>query len=112
MYLLSGLVKLDAEGRWRWSWRASGSTGSCGLADAPTFLTYGASGQPDPGDGGKAVFSDALKRVAAKFVIGRYLYSVAPVWRDHDPRTKQFGKAPAGPSQRIAHSSRRRLPQA
>ena len=57
----------------------------------------GASDQKDAGDRRKAAFSDALKRAAVKFGIGRYLYSLAPTWRDYDPRTKQFAKAPAAP---------------
>lgn len=58
----------------------------------------GASGQPDAGDRRKAAFSDALKRAAVKFGIGRYLYQSKAVWRDYDPRTRQFVKAPAAPA--------------
>jgi len=57
----------------------------------------GASGQPDAGDRHKAAFSDALKRAAVKFGIGRYLYSLAPQWRDWNPQSKTFGKAPPAP---------------
>src|SRR5262245_26201280 len=40
----------------------------------------GPSEQPDEGDRRKAAFSDALKRAAVKFGVGRYLYRLAPMW--------------------------------
>jgi hypothetical protein len=46
--------------------------------------------QPDAGDRLKASFSDALKRAAIKFGIGRYLYSVANGWFDYDVQRKRF----------------------
>ncbi len=58
----------------------------------------GASDQKDAGDRRKAAFSDALKRAAVKFGIGRYLYQVAPSWRDYDPQRKQFVMAPSRPA--------------
>jgi hypothetical protein len=45
----------------------------------------GQSEQPDEGDRRKAAFSDALKRAAVKFGIGRYLYRQKPQWVDWDP---------------------------
>ncbi|MER3555653.1 MAG: DNA repair protein Rad52 [Meiothermus sp.] len=45
------------------------------------------------GDSLKAAFSDALKRAAVKFGIGRYLYRMDKQWVDHDPDSGQF-KAP------------------
>ena len=36
--------------------------------------------QPDGGDRLKAAFSDALKRAAVKFGIGRYLYRLPQQW--------------------------------
>lgn len=57
----------------------------------------GPSEQPDSGDRLKAAFSDALKRAAVKFGIGRYLYRLAPLWADYDPAKKQFPNPPALP---------------
>src|SRR5215471_10208680 len=50
----------------------------------------GQSEQPDEGDRRKAAFSDALKRAAVKFGIGRYLYRLPAVWLNYDPQKKQF----------------------
>ena len=57
----------------------------------------GQSEQPDEGDRRKAAFSDALKRAAVKFGIGRYLYRLKPQWVDYDPQKRQILKAPALP---------------
>src|SRR5438045_631520 len=54
--------------------------------------------QPDGGDRLKAAFSDALKRAAVKFGVGRYLYRVQAQWTDYDPVRKQFTHAPALPA--------------
>jgi hypothetical protein len=53
--------------------------------------------QPDEGDRRKAAFSDALKRAAVKFGIGRYLYRLPQVWCDYDPQKRQFVRPPALP---------------
>lgn len=53
--------------------------------------------QPDGGDRLKAAFSDALKRAAIKFGIGRYLYRLPAVWCDYDPQKKQFTQQPQLP---------------
>lgn len=50
----------------------------------------GAADHMDEGDRRKAAFSDALKRAAVKFGIGRYLYRVGGQWLDYDPHKKQF----------------------
>jgi hypothetical protein len=50
----------------------------------------GESDQPDGGDKRKAAFSDALKRTAVKFGIGRYLYRLPQQWLDFDPTKKVF----------------------
>ena len=55
----------------------------------------GQSEQPDEGDRRKAAFSDALKRAAVKFGIGRYLYRQKPQWVDYDPQKRQFVRPPA-----------------
>jgi hypothetical protein len=54
----------------------------------------GQSEQPDEGDRRKAAFSDALKRAAVKFGIGRYLYRQKPMWVDYDPQKRQFVRQP------------------
>ena len=53
--------------------------------------------QPDGGDRMKAAFSDALKRAAVKFGVGRYLYRLTAVWADYDPMKKQFVQPPQLP---------------
>jgi hypothetical protein len=57
----------------------------------------GPSEQPDGGDRLKAAFSDALKRAAVKFGIGRYLYRLPPLWVDYDPQRRQFVRPPTLP---------------
>src|SRR5262245_43699835 len=57
----------------------------------------GQSEQPDEGDRRKAAFSDALKRAAVKFGVGRYLYRLPPQWVDYDPQKKQLVGEPALP---------------
>lgn len=54
--------------------------------------------QPDSGDRLKAAFSDALKRAAVKFGIGRYLHKIKPDWCDYDPAKKQFVRTPPLPA--------------
>jgi hypothetical protein len=54
----------------------------------------GPSEQPDGGDRLKAAFSDALKRAAVKYGIGRYLYRPPSAWCDWDPAKKRFIKPP------------------
>lgn len=54
--------------------------------------------QPDGGDRLKAAFSDALKRAAVKFGIGRYLYRLPATWADYDPMKKQFSQPPSLPA--------------
>jgi hypothetical protein len=57
----------------------------------------GPSEQPDGGDRMKAAFSDALKRAAVKFGVGRYLYRLAAQWVDYDPVKRQFARTPTLP---------------
>src|SRR6185369_11460105 len=59
----------------------------------------GQSEQPDEGDRRKAAFSDALKRAAVKFGVGRYLYRCKPQWVDYDPQKRQFLRQPTLPGQ-------------
>src|SRR4051794_18129856 len=57
----------------------------------------GPSEQPDGGDRMKAAFSDALKRAAVKFGVGRYLYRLPSSWVDYDPVKRQFRGTPTLP---------------
>lgn len=59
--------------------------------------------QPDGGDRLKAAFSDALKRAAVKFGIGRYLYRLPSQWVDYDPQRRQIMKTPPLPAFAIPH---------
>ena len=54
--------------------------------------------QPDSGDRLKAAFSDALKRAAVKFGIGRYLYRLPAQWVDYDQVKKQLSQLPQLPA--------------
>jgi hypothetical protein len=58
----------------------------------------GQSEQPDGGDRTKAAFSDALKRAAVKFGVGRYLYRLPQLWADYDPHKRQFVRPPTLPA--------------
>lgn len=53
--------------------------------------------QPDAGDRLKAAFSDALKRAAVQFGIGRYLYRLPHQWVDYDPNKKMIVQIPRLP---------------
>ena len=64
--------------------------------------------QPDGGDRLKAAFSDALKRAAVKFGIGRYLYRLPAQWVDYDPVKKQFAQPPQLPAFALPEADRRR----
>jgi hypothetical protein len=50
----------------------------------------GQSEQPDPGDRMKAAFSDALKRAAVQFGVGRYLYYLTQMWVPYDQGSRRF----------------------
>jgi hypothetical protein len=60
--------------------------------------------QPDGGDRLKAAFSDALKRAAVKFGIGRYLYRLPQQWADYDPVKKLFSAPPKLPDWAVARA--------
>lgn len=47
----------------------------------------------------KGVFSDALKRAAVKWGIGRYLYDIKSIWHPYDAEKKQFKTPPKLPAQ-------------
>lgn len=57
----------------------------------------GPSDQPDGGDRMKSAYSDALKRAAVKFGVGRFLYSLPSQWCDYDPVKKTFLSKPTLP---------------
>lgn len=63
----------------------------------PKSDTGGESDQKDDGDKRKAAFSDALKRAAVKWGIGRYIYSLPSQWLDFDPKSKQIVGTPKLP---------------
>lgn len=54
--------------------------------------------QPDEHDRVKASVSDALKRAAVKFGLGRYLYRLPSVWTDYDPQRRNLRTPPALPA--------------
>jgi hypothetical protein len=66
----------------------------------------GPSEQPDGGDRLKAAFSDALKRAAVKFGIGRYLYRLPQQWADYDPQKRQFASPPRLPDWAVARAAK------
>jgi hypothetical protein len=55
------------------------------------------SDQPDEGDKVKAAFSDALKRAAIKFGVGRYLYRLPKLWIAYDAPKKALMSQPQLP---------------
>ena len=62
----------------------------------------GPSEQSDEGDRHKAAVSDALKRAAVKWGIGRFLYSLPQIWADFDPAKKRFVRTPELPRSAVA----------
>jgi len=53
--------------------------------------------QPDGGDRLKAAYSDAIKRAAVQWGIGRYLYDFPLQWVEYDPANRQFAAEPKVP---------------
>jgi hypothetical protein len=72
----------------------------------------GPSEQPDGGDRLKAAFSDALKRAAVKFGVGRYLYRLPAQWVDYDPQRKTFVRPPALPASALPAKKEKPAPTA
>ena len=54
--------------------------------------------RPDGDNRLKAAFSDALKRAAVKFGVGRYLYRLPAMWCDYDAQKKQITRPPSLPA--------------
>lgn len=71
----------------------------------------GESDQPDGGDRRKAAVSDALKRAAVKFGIGRYLYRLDQQWVDFDAKTRSIPKPPRLPEWALPEEERRQASQ-
>ena len=69
------------------------------------------SDQPDGGDRLKAAFSDALKRAAVKFGIGRYLYRLPAQWADYDSVKKLFTQPPQLPAFALQKVKTTKLPE-
>ncbi len=53
--------------------------------------------QPDGGDRMKSAYSDALKRAAVKFGIGRYLYRLPQQWVPYDAQKRRLVQTPTLP---------------
>ena len=66
--------------------------------------------QPDEGDRTKAAFSDALKRAAVKFSIGRYLYRLPVQWVDYDPKKRRIVAPPKLPAFALPRSQAKTAP--
>lgn len=99
-----------------WGWRDEytllpGGEVECRLSVkfGDTWITKadvgGQSEQPDEGDRMKAAYSDALKRAAVKFGIGRHLYRMPNQWVDYDPVKKQIVKPGTRPTAPQPHGS-------
>jgi hypothetical protein len=68
----------------------------------------GPSDQPDAGDRQKSAFSDALKRAAVKWGVGRYLYALPAVWVPYDAQRKQLKETPPLPAWALPPAASRR----
>ena len=71
----------------------------------------GESEQPDGGDRRKAAVSDALKRAAVKFGIGRYLYRLDQQWVDFDAKKRAIPNPPRLPDWALPEEERQRASQ-
>jgi len=63
--------------------------------------------QPDAGDRMKASYSDALKRAAVKWGVGRYLYSLPFQWVDYNAQMKQITVPPRLPDWAIPEAEKK-----
>lgn len=68
------------------------------------------SGQQDQEDRRKAAYSDALKRAAVKWGIGRYLYRLPLQWVEYDTQKRQFANWPRLPDWAIPEEVLRQEP--
>lgn len=69
----------------------------------------GESEQKDEGDRRKAAVSDALKRAAVKWGVGRYLYRVKNEWREFDPASKTLRTPASSPTAATNGTLRKQL---
>jgi uncharacterized protein (DUF3820 family) len=60
----------------------------------------------DSSDKAKGAYSDAFKRAAVRFGIGRYLYRLPKAWVDYDSRRKQLVETPALPGWALPDAER------
>lgn len=72
----------------------------------------GQSEQPDGGDRLKAAFSEALKRAAVKFGVGRYVYAIPAQWLAYDERRRQITGLPRLREEFLPAAMRKALPPA
>lgn len=59
------------------------------------------------GEDAKAAYSDAFKRAAVKFGLGRFLYTLPKVWGDYDSAKRRFSEPAAVRAQMLAAFSGR-----
>lgn len=67
--------------------------------------------QPDDGDKMKSAFSDALKRAAVKFGVGRYLYRLGHEWVDYDPQKRKIANPPQLPNWALPYPAPKQKPK-
>ena len=72
----------------------------------------GESDQKEADNKCKAAHSDALKRAAVKFGVGRFLYSLPIMWMDYDPQKRQIVGKPQLPDWAIPKKAAAPKPQA
>jgi len=86
-------------GDWEFHWAPDGDNvrGSLTVCGS-TREDVGEQGDGPQGKTRKAAVSDALKRCAAHFGIGRYLYFLDPQWVDFDPQSKRLVREPELPA--------------
>lgn len=97
------MIRLDrtvGPGGWEDAYRAVQVGADCGVECALTILgvTKCGIGVPSKVEKLKGAYSDALKRAAVKFGIGRYLYAIPSVWCAYDEQKKQLAETPLLPA--------------
>ena len=97
------MIRLDrtvGPGGWEDAYRSVQIGADCGVECALTILgvTKCGIGTPSKMESLKGAYSDALKRAAVKFGIGRYLYAVPSVWCAYDGQKKQLVETPLLPA--------------
>lgn len=68
-------------------------------------------GEPGKVSAAKSAFSDALKRAAVKFGIGRYLYYLQSPWCSYDEQRKMFTETPSLPQWALPEEDRAKKAQ-